>query len=187
MNIQPVSQDYKKPFAWIVCAHCNDMLDCEVTFFDALDVKNMTLEDVHIQNPITNECRQRNELACIDVYNLPTTEIEMPIARIKAWAELMDKIDPNLEDVFSAWAESNIVRYDENRIPDYTVFMDTFIGVFVSFQEFTDGLAEDALEGLPFENIRRYFDYDRFCEDQILNYTDIRLASGEYAVFKRHP
>ena len=55
----------------------------------------------------------------------------------------------------------------------------------MSFQEFTDGLAEDALEGLPFENIRRYFDYDRFCEDQVLDYTDIRLSSGEYAVFKR--
>ena len=187
MNIQPVDLDYQKPFAWIVCGHCNDTLNYEIAHFDALDVEHMTVEDAHIETPVTDECRKRNELVCIDVYNIPTTESKMSLTRLKSWAERMAEVEENLEDVFYAWAQSGIARYDENRLPDYTVFTDTFVGVFVSFQEFTDDLANDILEALPFKGIERYFDYDLFCEDQILNYTDIRLPSGEYAVFKRQP
>lgn len=180
------SDDFDKPHALIVCAHCFETSRYYAAYFDALNALDITLTDAHPHMSIEDECRQRGELICIDVCNLPTKEEKMPLTRLKAWAELMDKVDPNLEDVFFAWAESDIVVYDQDDLPDYAEFKKAFIDVYYSFQEFTDDLANDMLETLPFKNIERYFNYDLFCDDQTQYYADLRLPSNLVAVFK-HP
>ena len=183
------SDDFDKPHALIVCAHCFEVSRYDAAYFDALNALDITLTDVHPHMPIEDECRQRNELICIDVYNLPTTELRMPLDRLKSWGKRMAEVEENFEDAFFAWAESDIVVYDDNDLPDYNAFKKAFIDVYYSFQEFTDRLADEALEtlpleGLPFEDIRYYFNYDRFCEDQTRHYVELYLPSGLVAVFK---
>lgn len=112
------SDDFDKPHGLVVCAHCFEVSRYYAAYFDALKALDLTLTDVHPHMPIEDECRQRNELICIDVCNLPTTESKMSLDRLKPWAERMAEVEENLEDVFFTWAQSGIVVYDQNDLPD---------------------------------------------------------------------
>lgn len=132
--------------------------------------------NVTVKHPETGEMvPSAEEWAMHDSEGLPRCFGEYPsLEKVAAFAELVEEFDHiEAEDV--AAIVDNFGSIDQAG----TEMRDHFAGVYATFRDYAEEIADEALAGLDQESIAvRYFDYDAYARDLQHDMTVVEISTG---------
>lgn len=165
-----------EPAVWIGCLACYNDGRLVGEWFPSLGADEVTLADVH--RAAGGPRAGCEELWVFDHEHLPVSG-ELDPVTAAAWGELYDDLGDALWPGLCAWVETGSYVTGGDGMPSYAHFEDAYAGIWQSFDEYADDLAEqlDLMDGWP-EEARRYFDRARWVRDVRQDHTVVAFAGG---------
>lgn len=174
---------------WIGCLACYNSGRLVGEWFSASGAGEVSIGDVHRSTPWSWDL-SHEEFWVMDLDNAPTgVDGEMSPSEAQRIADVIESVESRAldADAYFAW-----IDYEGGEISDERVeeFEDKFCGVWDTFREYSDELADELLdaEGGREGFAARYFDWGKFSRDLLIggdNYF-IPAPSGQVYVFRSY-
>lgn len=171
------------PRVWPACLNCYNNGRLVGQWVYCTDAADLTIESLHEGSgePYA-DCE---EIWCLDHENIPIKG-EMSLAEAARWGETYDEADPEQWPAICAWVKSGCYTAEgTGDIPSLPDFEETYQGLWGSFREYAEQLADDIglTDGWP-EEAQRYFDWDAWTRDLAFDYTVMDAPDGGVFVFR---
>lgn len=120
--------------------------------------------------------------AVLETRNMPVSGPLNP-ARLAAWQALYEAVGAEQWPALLAWIDAGVQIEDGDGLPDAAAFAESYAGIWGSFDEYAQELADETnlMDGW-LETARTYFDWSRWARDLRYDYTvcDVPHGPGVY-------
>lgn len=170
------------PRVWAACLCCYNSGRLIGRWVDCIDVADITMTMLHegADGPYVG-CE---EVWCLDLDCLPVDH-EMDLLEAAQWGRVFTEVGGEHWPALCAWVRSAAyVAEDNGEIPCVSDFEERYCGLWDSFREYAEQLADDIglTNGWP-EEAQRYFDWNAWTCDLQLEYTVVNAPAPAYGVF----
>ena len=174
--------DIDEPRVWIGCLQCRNAGRLIGDWYSCTEAGDVTTSQLH-GRPIPEHTHE--ELWCLDTDNIPV-DGELSPMDAAAWGEVYDEVGADMWPAISAWVRSgSYTAQGDSDLPVVSDFEEAMAGVWPSFTAYVEDLIDECglLDDVP-EELRSYFDTERYARDLAGYYNTERAPDGGVFVFR---